>query len=230
MYGMRKQTGEHGRARLPEKGEHPFAHLKLLWGWGVYFVGFVLTERLIPPQDCYTVYCPLDDRIPFCEYFVIPYVLWYVLIVGSLVYFALRDADSFRKLQTYWMILLLSALVIFVIFPTKQELRPQVFPRDNFCTDLVGAIYAVDTNTGVCPSMHCALSVAMASVWVRNRQVGWGIKVFMVTAAVLICLSTVFIKQHSVVDFFAALPLCLLAEIILFAGKGKRGKGAEGTA
>ena len=37
-----------------------------------------------------------------------------------------------------------------------------------------------------------------------------------VIAVILICLSTMFIKQHSAVDFFAALPVCLLAEIIVY--------------
>ena len=41
-------------------------------------------------------------------------------------------------------------------------------------------------------------------------------KLLVVVVAVLICLSTMFIKQHSAVDFFAALPVCLLAEILVF--------------
>ena len=35
-------------------------------------------------------------------------------------------------------------------------------------------------------------------------------------AVVFICLATMFIKQHSAVDFFVALPVCLLAEGIAY--------------
>ena len=46
---------------------------------------------------------------------------------------------------------------------------------------------------------------------------------FVVVAVILICLSTMFIKQHSAVDFFAALPVCLLAEGIVY-GRDYRAK------
>jgi hypothetical protein len=39
---------------------------------------------------------------------------------------------------------------------------------------------------------------------------------FTVFAAVIISLSTAFVKQHSTVDIIAALPLSLLAEVIVF--------------
>ena len=38
----------------------------------------------------------------------------------------------------------------------------------------------------------------------------------MVLSAVAISLSTAFVKQHSVVDIFAALPVGLLAEYLVF--------------
>lgn len=41
-------------------------------------------------------------------------------------------------------------------------------------------------------------------------------KSFVTITVILICLSTMFIKQHSAVDFFAALPVCLVAEILVF--------------
>jgi len=54
-------------------------------------------------------------------------------------------------------------------------------------------------------------------VWLRTKNVSGLWKAFVVAAAIVICLSTMFIKQHSAVDFFAALPVCLLAEILVFA-------------
>ncbi|MBQ1936004.1 MAG: phosphatidic acid phosphatase, partial [Clostridia bacterium] len=67
--------------RLSKLNEPQFSHLKLLSGWLVYFALYFITERLIPVENCFVVHSRLDDLIPFCEWFVIPYVGWYLLIV-----------------------------------------------------------------------------------------------------------------------------------------------------
>ncbi|MBQ8794661.1 MAG: phosphatase PAP2 family protein, partial [Clostridia bacterium] len=90
------------------------------------------------------------------------------------------------------------------------------FSRDNFLTDCIGFLYSFDTNTGVCPSLHCAYSIGIASVWLKAKDVSKLWKAAIVIIAILICISTMFVKQHSALDFFAALPICLLAEILVF--------------
>lgn len=107
-------------------------------------------------------------------------------------------------------------MIVYIVFPNCQNLRPTEFERNNFLTNCVELIYNFDTNTGVCPSLHCAYSIGIASVWLRAKDVSKVWKIFVTAAAILICLSTMFIKQHSAVDFFAALPVCLLAEILVF--------------
>lgn len=161
----------------------------------------------------------LDDWIPFQEIFVLAYVGWFLLIAGSLGYFLLYRVESFRRLQIFFIVCQLVAVVIYVAFPSCQELRPETFPRDNVLTRLVGLLYSADTNTGVCPSLHVAFSFGIASAWLKEKGVpGWG-KWLVVIFCVLAALSTMFIKQHSAVDFFAAIPLSLLAEGIAY-GKG----------
>lgn len=213
---MRKPIVDYRNFRLSKINEPEFCHLKLLLGWIGYFVLYFLTENLIPVENCHEIHCGLDDIIPFCEIFLIPYVFWYLLIVVSLLYFLLYNVDSFKKLQTYIIITQVVAMAIYIIYPSCQNLRPTEFTRDNFLTDCVGLLYSLDTNTGVCPSLHCAYSIGIASVWLREKNVSKLWKAFVVIAVILICLSTMFIKQHSAVDFFAAIPVCLLAEILVF--------------
>ena len=213
---MKKPMVNYRNFRLSRINEPEFSHLKLLLGWIGYFALYFLTENLIPVEKCHDIHCGLDDIIPFCEAFLIPYVFWYLLIVISLLYFLLYNVDSFKKLQTYIIITQVVAMAIYIIYPSCQNLRPTEFPRDNFLTDCVGILYSLDTNTGVCPSLHCAYSIGIASVWLREKNVSKLWKTFVVIAVILICLSTMFIKQHSAVDFFAAIPVCLLAEILVF--------------
>ena len=216
---MKKPVVDYRSFRLRKINEPQFSHLKLLLGWVGYFILFFITENAIPAEKCYPVWCRLDDWIPFCEYFLIPYVFWYLLIVFSLGYFLLYHVNRFKQLQTYIIITQVVAMAMYIIFPTRQDLRPEMFPRDNFLTQCVAFLYSVDTNTGVCPSLHVAYSLGIASVWLKEKEAHLLWKIFVVVAVVLICLSTMFIKQHSAVDFFAAIPVCLLAEYLIFKRK-----------
>ncbi len=213
---MKKPVVNYKNFRLSKWNTAEFSHLKLLFGWLGYFILYFLTENFIPVEYCHVIHIKLDDMIPFCEFFLIPYVFWYFLIVISLGYFLLYDIESFKKLQTYIIITQVVAMGVYIIYPSCQNLRPEVFPRENFFTDCLSLIYSFDTNTGVFPSLHCAYSIGIGSVWLRKKEANPWWKGFIVLSVILICLSTMFIKQHSVADFFAAIPVCLLAEFLVF--------------
>lgn len=213
---MKKPVVDYREFRLSRINDPRFSHLKLLLGWVFYFAAYFLTEALIPAERCHVIHCALDDLIPFCEYFVIPYVLWYVLVVGSLLYFLLYNTGSFKNLQKYFIITQVIAVIVYIVYPNRQDLRPEAFVNENIFTQLIGFLYSADTNTGVCPSLHCAYSIGIASVWLKEKDISKWVKALIVAFVILICMSTAFIKQHSVVDFFAALPVCLLAEILIF--------------
>lgn len=213
---MRTPVVDYRKLRLSNLTSPQYRHLLLLLGWVVYFCLYFLTENLIPAEDCYPVWCKLDDIVPFNEWFVIPYVGWYVLIVISLGYFMLYSLDSFKGLQTYIMITQGLAMVCYILWPTRQDLRPEVFPRENFLTWIMGIIYSADTNTGVCPSLHVAYSLGIASAWLKEKSASWPVKTVVVIFVIFVCLSVAFTKQHSVVDIFAAFPVCLVAEFVAF--------------
>ena len=219
---MKKPEVDYRQLRLSTIHEPRFSHLRLLLGWVGFFLLFYLTERFIPAEKCFVVWCRIDDWIPFWEGFLIPYVFWYFLIAFSLVYFLLYHVESFKKLQTYIIITQVVAMVIYIIFPTRQDLRPDVFPRDNFLTQGVAFLYSVDTNTGVCPSLHVALALGIASVWLKEKEAHLLWKVFVVLSAILICLSTVFIKQHSVLDALAGIALSLAGEHLVYKKRSRQ--------
>lgn len=202
--------------RLSRLTEPRFRHLWLLLDWVGYLILYGLTENLISPERCHVMHCFLDDLTPFCEWFIIPYCAWFFLIIGSLWYFLVYDVDSFRRLQIFIMITQVVAMAVYVIYPSVQNLRPEAMPRQNALTALTAFIYSVDTPTGVCPSLHVAYSIGIASVWLKYPRASVGFKTFIALLAFAICLSTAFVKQHSYVDIFAAIPLSLLAEIMVY--------------
>lgn len=216
---MRKLQVDYRKLRLSNIGTPEYRHLLLLLGWVGYFILYFLTENLIPRESCHVIHSPLDDLIPFHEGFVIFYVGWYVLIVLSLGYFLLYSVQSFKNLQTYIIITQILAMVVYIVYPSRQELRPEVFPRENVLTWIMGIIYAFDTNTGVLPSLHVAYSVGIASTWLRERSAKPWLKVFITLFCLGVCISVAFVKQHSVLDIFAAIPVCMVAEWFVFFRK-----------
>ena len=211
-----KPVVDYRKLRFKNITQPQYRHLLLLLGWVFYFTMYVLTELQIPTERCTAMHCFLDDLIPFCEVFIVPYVFWYFLVAGSLLYFLLFDVDSFKKLSVYILITQIIAMAIYILLPNRQDLRPTEFPRDNIFTHMVQLIYTIDTNTNVCPSLHVGYSLGIASVWLKKKDAPHWVKAFVVVTVILVCMSVAFVKQHSVLDFFAAIPMCILAEFLTF--------------
>lgn len=213
---MKRPMVDYRQFRLSRIREPRFAHVKLWLTWAVYFALYFLTENLIPVEKCHVIHCGLDDVIPFNEFFLIFYTGWYVLVFGSLLYYFLYDVPRFRQLDLYIFVTQMAAMACYILYPSRQDLRPEVFPRENFFTWVMGLIYSFDTNTGVCPSLHVAYSLAIVNVMAKDEHLSRSFKVFVTVFSIMVCLSTAFVKQHSVVDIFAALPVVLLGEILIY--------------
>lgn len=219
---MKRPTVDYRGLRLSNLRSPQYRHLLLLGGWLVYFALYFITEKLIPYESCHEVRCALDDAIPFCELFVLPYVGWFLLVAASLLYLLLYDVPSFRRLSVYIMITQAGAMLVYILWPNIQLLRPAVLPRENFFTWIVGIIYAFDTPTGILPSLHAAYSIAILSVFWHRRETALWWKWTLLGLVLLIIAATFFIKQHSVLDALAALPLCAVGEWAVFHRKHER--------
>lgn len=166
------------------------------------------------------VHCFIDDMIPFNEWFVIPYLTWHPLIVIVLLYTLVNETDNFRNLMKFFILTFTLTMVIYVVYPTCLELRPDVLPRENVLTDVVRFIYTVDTPTNVCPSLHIIGSLGLLFVsWDTRGKDSVIKKLFMALAVVFICISTMVMKQHSFVDILVALPISFIGWVLCFRGK-----------
>lgn len=182
-----------------------FSHLLWVLYWPLYGLAFALLELLQPLERCHAVWCPLDARIPFCEWFFIPYLFWFVFLIGMNIYLALWEPEAFRRFMQFIALTYSFTILVYLLYPTCQNLRPESFQHDNFLTRFAAAFYAFDTNTNVCPSLHVIGSLAVCfGAWDSKRFSAPRWKAAYFITALLISISTVFVKQHSAIDVAAA--------------------------
>lgn len=197
-------------------------NLKWAAFWLLFGACFYALEWLVPQRSYHVMYHPLDDRIPFCELFLIPYLFWFVFMLFAYVYTFFAAPRAFRRLMMFTILTYGGALVIFVLYPTCQNLRPAVFERDNVLTRLMAWFYTCDTSTNVCPSLHVCGSLAAAfGLMDTKRFSGPGRKAVILITAMTICISTVFVKQHSIIDTVCGFIFSGYAWLLVYGVRGE---------
>ena len=181
----------------------------------IYLLLFALVEHLV--VDNYWVsWCTLDARIPFVRQFVLIYVMWYPLMLGTTLYLLLKDRRAFVRYARALVIGLTACMLIFVLFPSGQELRPAEVPGHDLTAWMLRAIYAADTNTNVFPSMHVVGTLAAVIAIFDSRSASGCAKWGVAALGMLINASTVLIKQHSLLDIFAGIALYALVYLAVY--------------
>ena len=213
--------------RLRKLNTPEFSHIKLLLFWPVFGLAFLALERFRPHAAYHVMHCALDDAIPFSEWALIPYLLWFVYLIGALAYTFFQDVPAFRRMMRFVIVTYTAATVIYFIYPTQQLLRPEAFAHDNALTRAVAWFYTFDTNTNVCPSLHVIGSMAaFFAFWYAPIFSKRGWRIASAVAAFFISISTVFMKQHSILDVAAAIPLCAIGYYFAYVRTPKKSRSA----
>lgn len=194
----------------------------LLYGF-IYMPWFIYLEKRTDVQY-FLIHSPLDDHIPFVEYFIVPYLLWFAFVAVAAGYFFFTDKTGFYRLCAFLIAGMTFFLFLCTIFPNGLNLRPTTFARENIFVELVKHIYATDTPTNVLPSIHVFNSLGVCiAIWhsealKKHRKIQYGAYFL----AALIILSTVFLKQHSVTDVIAAFALACAIYPFVYAAQEKK--------
>lgn len=189
----------------------------------IYFVAYLILFGYLeqrPVRAYHVVHTVFDDMIPFCEIFIIPYLLWFPYVVITVVYFLFRNKNKKEYFQLIFNLMMGMTvfLVVSYIYPNVQYLRPAVFPRSNIFTRLVAEIYRTDTPTNILPSIHVFNSLAVYFAIhhcqaLKDRK--W-LQRGALILSVLIILSTMFIKQHSMFDVLTAFLMAGIMYIVVY--------------
>lgn len=197
-----------------------YKHFFLQLYFVAYLLWFQLVERTVTTQF-HIVHTPLDDIIPFCEYFIIPYFLWFPYIAWGILYFGFKEKPIYLKLCAFLFTGMTVFLLISTFYPNGHFLRPIYFTRHNMFTSLCEHLYTIDTPTNLFPSIHVYNSLGvhfavMKSDCLKDKKIA---KILSGALCASIILATMFLKQHSTFDVLTAFVLGYLMYLITFAKK-----------
>ena len=172
------------------------------------------------------VFGGLDDAIPFVPEMVIYYIfLFYSMIIITMVYFAFIDSDKGYALGWSLVIINFIAIIIYIFFPVSTyayRLELLAHPLiGNPWAQMMYSYFSYDTPFNCFPSLHAAVSTAIAYTWYRYSKIKplkltKSISILAIIIAIGVILSTLFVKQHYILDEIAGFLLAYFVARFIF--------------
>lgn len=152
----------------------------------------------------------LDDYIPFNKYFIFPYVYWFLYVAVGLIILAVINKKNYFRMFTSIVAGMLICYVIYYFYPSTVP-RPIITSND-LVSNIVKFIYSADKPYNCFPSIH-VLNSFFISIFLIKSIKNKNIHVVCYVSFILITLSTLFVKQHYILDAVSAI---ILGGIIYF--------------
>lgn len=182
----------------------------------IYLCWFIYIERHKFSHYA-VIHTVIDDYIPFCEYFIIPYYMWFAYVSLALLFFMFSfDVEDYYKNFFFLATGMTVFLIVSTLFPNMHHLRPMVMPRDNMFTHLVQFIYSTDTPTNLWPSIHVYNSLGTMIAVHHSKRFGKKGTIIMDIIGVAIIVSVLFVKQHSFYDVITAFIMAIIFYIVFY--------------
>ena len=183
----------------------------------IYLSWFGYLEKTVK-RPANLMHMNLDDKIPLCEVFIVPYLLWFVYISAVVLYFFFKDKQDYYRACTFLFTGMTVFLVVSTFWPNGHHLRPAVMPRDNIFSTMVAMLYKTDTPTNLWPSIHVYNSLGAHFAVFRNEKLHRKpvVHIGSLVLCVSIILSTMFLKQHSVFDVLTAFIMAAVMYIVVY--------------
>lgn len=156
----------------------------------------------------------LDGKIPFQPIWVVAYFGSYIFWMYQYITTAKESPAMACRLAVADGVAKLICLVFFVVFPTTN-VRPEITGHGVFDW-LMRFLYWVDTPTNLFPSAHCMVA------WLGTRFIFECkkprrkalVNALCILGSILVFLSTLFTKQHVLLDVFAGIAVAEIGWLV----------------
>lgn len=188
-------------------------HFLSLFIFLILTLWFAYLKKTIEPQ--HIMLSKIDNKIPFIKEFVPAYYFWFVYMALGLIYLGRKSIKDFYKMEIFLSLGMIISFIIFIIYPNEQFPRPDVTGKDIF-SFLVNFIYSHDGTNNVFPSIHVCNAIGVHLCLINYDKIKDRAKLLSFTAMILICASTLFIKQHSIIDVIGGAILSGIIYLIVY--------------
>ena len=89
----------------------------------IYFPWFTYLEKHVT-SNFNVIHTALDDKIPFIEFFIVPYMLWFGYVAYAVLYFFFKNKEDYYRLCTFLFVGMTVFLVVSSLYPNGHYLRP----------------------------------------------------------------------------------------------------------
>jgi len=172
----------------------------------IVLIIYLIINNFSKLRDTYLVMIGLDDKIPLIPLFVLFYFSLYILIF--LPFILNKDVKDVLKVYT---VILLISFIVFIVFPT-EIIRPIL--GNSFFENILRIFWDFLPPHSAFPSMH--VSLGLAAVYFLKDKLN---KIVLFSWFFFVLLSTLFLKQHYILDIVSGL---LLASVVLLIKRNKK--------
>ncbi|KRE65591.1 phosphatase PAP2 family protein [Paenibacillus sp. Soil750] len=180
-------------------------------------VGLIYIHLNQDKGTAYSLMTDLDRQIPFIQGFVVPYLSWYLFLAVGFLYLAYQDRSNYFQTLVEFVIGLLLCYSVYAIYQTTVP-RPDIQGSD-WLLRTVQWVYRSDEPFNCFPSTHVLTAYLMMRAYIRSKRIAKPYTILVASMAVLIIVSTLFVKQHVLMDIVGAV---LVAEGVVYVVERSR--------
>ncbi|MBQ9815230.1 MAG: phosphatase PAP2 family protein [Lachnospiraceae bacterium] len=204
------------------------------WGWVLGIVYFGLQYGMYRLADLLSrvfgtidrALCPkiaaVDDLIPVIAIFAVIYLFSYIFWICGPIAVSLTKRSNFINYIIGLSAAYLIGFLIFVLMPTYMDRNAEglmaIAAQPGIFNKLLGIIYGADGSGlafNLFPSYHCLISLYCYLGVRKQPEISKGFRIYSLVMTILICLSTVFTKQHYFIDIFGGLAISIICYLVV---------------
>ncbi len=185
--------------------------------FGVSLLYTPVAELSLMLHTAVTLATPVDLAIPLVPPAIIIYwYVFYTFIFFSYVYLSFVQREYRNAMLASYVLVSLVAYAIYLLFPVQGP--PRTVTGTDFFSMQIALLYQTDVHVNCFPSLHGSTSLLAAYSLSRARR-EYGYLAWPVALAVI--LSTLLVRQHWIVDQFAAALVTLPIAYFFFERYGR---------
>lgn len=183
-----------------------FNKYNLLWYLLFPILGLIYNITASLYEKGYSIMLPKEELIPMMPVFIVPYIYWYLYIIIGFAIIGKKNEFQYKNFLLTLYLGMCICYLIYAIFPTEY-MRP-IVDNSTIFNKLINIIYSMDKPFNCFPSIHVLSTYCVMRFTGKNNKI---IYCYTIIVGILIILSTVFIKQHFILDIIGSI---LIVEIL----------------